>query len=32
MSLLGGAIPLFFGVVLDYLMITFAVLLPTFTK
>lgn len=32
MSLLGGAIPLFLGGVLDYLMITFAVLLPTFTK
>ena len=32
MSLLGGAIPLFLVGYLDYLMITFAVLLPTFTK
>ena len=32
MSLLGGAIPLFWVGYLDYLMIAFAVLLPTFTK
>ncbi len=32
MSHLCGAIPLFWVGYLDYLMITFAVLLPTFTK